>query len=126
MKKHISILALSFLIQACQSSIVIPKSDGSFEIRSQGSTNHYALQLALSGAESACKKQGRTYVVENQNVLYRGAISEKSKNLINQVTNITSTAVFFNSGTNDKLVIVPQNPASTDEDYEAILQVRCQ
>ena len=128
MKKQLNVLLLvSLVIQACQSSIAIPKSDGSFEIRSKGSTNYNALQAALGGASDNCKKQGRSYVVDNQSILYKGALDEQSKNVINQVSNVASTAAFFASAVGgNSAMIVPENPASTAEDYEAVLQIRCQ
>jgi hypothetical protein len=94
--------------------VVLPRSDGAYEIITTSDTEVGAYQQADRRAQKTCGKLKKQYRVHDRQTRYQGALSPEavklSRNLSSAITAATSA-------------MVPS--AATDEDYKVTILITC-
>lgn len=104
------------LLGGCASnrSVVLPRSDGAYEIIAASATEIGAYQRADQEAEKTCKKLKRQYRVHDRQMRYQGALSSAAMQRTRSLS----------SGYSAAAKAMTQAPAA-DDDYKVTILVTC-
>ena len=116
MKFFFMIAVLGLVVGGCASnrSVVLPRSDGAYEIIASSDTEIGAYQQADRRAEKTCEKLKKQYRVHDRQTRYEGALSPNAVKLTRNLSAAISVATS---------AMVPS--AATDEDYKVTILVTC-
>ncbi|MBP9865578.1 MAG: hypothetical protein KBC91_04145 [Candidatus Omnitrophica bacterium] len=110
------VLMGAMLLGGCASSlsVVLPRSDGAYEIIATGETEVGAYQRADRRAEKTCGNLDKQYRVHDRQTRYQGALSPEAVKLSRSLSNAISASTS---------AMVPS--AASDEDYKATILITC-
>ena len=117
MKSFFMIAVLGGLVLggcASNRSVVLPRSDGAYEIIATSDSEITAYQRAERRAEKTCKKLKRQYRVHDRESRYQGVLSPNAVKLTESLSTAISSATS---------AMMPSQV--TDEDYKVTILVTC-
>jgi len=116
LRRGISILGAVMVLGGCAAnrSVVLPRSDGAYEIIATSSSEIGAYQRADLQAEKTCKKQKKQYRVHDRQTRYLGSLSAQAVRLNRSLSSPISSAAS-----------VKKLPAASEEDYKVTILVTC-
>lgn len=111
------VISLSFIL-SCATTRIMPHADGSYIMIANSSSEGHAYDAAIKDAEKHCAKQGKKFVVLNQDSRYQG-MDKNAKAIIGVIGTVANN--------NQNKYGQPNSyDQSTQDDYKVEIKFKCQ
>jgi len=114
--KYLASITLALLVTACASkpANVVPMAGGTFRTTGFGESENDAQSAALKVAETTCSKSSKRHVVSNEQMKYKGLVSESTNKVLNKTGDLAAYVGAWVPG------------LGSDDDYEVTLTFACE